>query len=581
MTGALAEITATRTFHHPGPDPIDAELWFAVPPAAAVDRVVVTIGDRVITSRVEAIEDARRVYLAAANAGRTATLLELADDDLVVQHLANLQPGDDVTVELHLVQTAARRDGTWELVLPLTVAPRLQDPADPGPTYVVTGPDADPRSAPEVERVNARFAVHAGHWVNWIDAPSHPHRSTLDGADATLVVDQAPANRDLVVRWSTATQDPSTAVWVAGTHAVLLLEAPAPWARYSRPPRDVVLLIDASDTMVGRWPAVVEVVRAVLTGVRPDDHLTVLVFADSVRGLALRELGTVDAVRRVTDRLHTLPLGGATNLPLAMSFAEALPIPDGGPRTVVVVSDGGGERVSPPGPGVTVHTIGVGAATHRALLDRLARDGGGLSVTVTPEDDPGQVVQPIVDALPGPVLDGVTLSWASTAPRTVPPLYPGQVVTVAAEGVTCGRVVVEGSYLGHPFTTFATPRCEEHSRAVEVTWARLAVEARADRPDEARAVALEFGIASPYTSFVGVDDVVRGSPATGSDTVALAPPVDVASRHAIVLGEETLQRVPGGTRPAAGNAWFDLLPTRPSALAAAAGWTGTRPTVTG
>ncbi|MEQ1568482.1 MAG: VIT and VWA domain-containing protein, partial [Myxococcota bacterium] len=571
VTGPVAELTWTRSFHHDGPEPIDAELWFAVPPAAVVDALVVTVGDRRVESRVVDRAAAREQYVRAADAGRAATLLEAADGDLMVQRVANVMPGDDVEVELHLVQTVARAGGAWELVVPLTVAPRLQDPGGEGPVYLVAGPDADPRSVPIVERVDAEIVVHSTRAVQWLESRSHPYRTTLDGPEAVLRVEGAPANRDLVVGWATALQDPALSLWVAGDHALLQLEAPAPWARATPPPQDLIVLVDASDTMVGRWPRVTHAVLELLAGLRPDDRLTVLVFADSVRGLGVRVAASPEGVSRALYALDQVPLGGGTNLELGLRFAAAVPVPPDRRRTVVVVTDGGADGAGVHAPaGATVHTLGLGAATHRGLLDRLAREGGGVSVTLRPEDDLVEALRPLLAALPGPVLTDVVVPFV-TAPRVVPPLYAGRAVAVAAEGVPCAPIVVTGRFAGAPFERVVTPRCTPRDRAIDVTWARLRME---DDPATARDVALKYQVASPWTSVVGADEaVVNPGGLARVTSLALDAPADfagetqelmvMASAPAVAVDEVGLAVVP--------EVLATRLPARPAlALAAAA-----------
>jgi Ca-activated chloride channel family protein len=564
VAGPLAELTLRRRFRNEAEVPIDTELWFGLPVGGTLDRFVVKVGDRTITSQVMLRDQAQQTYVQAANEGKVASLVEQQEPDLVVQHIANVLPGDEIEIELHLIAPTARRAGIWELAVPLTVAPRLQDPAGEGPTY------EEPGALPDL--VEAHLTVQAGRALRWLESPSHAHRTRLGPEQAELWTVGARADRELVLRWSTALPEPAYDLLVADKHGLLLVEPPAPWARLSPAPADVVLLVDASDTMIGpRWQTVLQAAEILMSELEEQDTLTLLVFSDIVRGLAIREPATPEACADALFALGQIPLGGMTNLPLALRAALALPTPPDRARTVVVLSDGGASALPPQDvlARTTLHTVGIGAVTGRTLLADLARRGQGLSVVIGPGDEPESSLAPLIEGLRGPVLTDATVTFlasADLAAHPLPPMYADQLVSVTARGLDCALPArLEGLLAGRPFRQDIYPTCTDQSRLMAVMWALDQV-ARLP-PEPAAQLALEYQILSPYTSLVGVDSEVHNEMGwAASATVALLRPIDTEnSSRSTVLSQEHLQRIP------AGRTYQSVVQTVPGVTGAAGG----------
>jgi Ca-activated chloride channel family protein len=518
VVGPLCELTLRRRFRNEEEVPIDTELWFALPVGGAVDQLTVTVGERVMRTRVVGREQAAAQYVQAANEGRLATVLEQQDRDLVMQRIANVLPGEDIEIELRLVAPVERHQGVWQLAVPLTVAPRLQDPGGEGPVFS-SGPEADPLSVPLRDRVDATVQVQTGLPIRWIESPSHAHRTQLSRGAARLWVEGAVASRDLVVRWSTAVPEATASLLVGDGHGLLLLEPPAPWVRLQTEPADIVLLVDGSDTMYGaRWERTQQAVGELLAGLREQDTFTLLVFADVVRGLAVREPATAQAVAAALLELERTPLGGTTNLALGLRFAQGVPTPPGRPRTIVLLSDGGAESavVQQLVPGDTVHTVGIGASPNRALLQALASAGHGVSVVLSPEDEVQDALAPVLDGLGGPVLTEANVDFGlpGELPQPLPPLYADRLVTLPVRGLDCERpAIVRGSYAGEPFEQRIAPTCTEQHRPLAVLWALSRIEQleTAQDPAGAAALALEFELVTRHTSLLGLDSEIHNA----------------------------------------------------------------------
>ena len=544
VVGPLAQIAIERRFVHAGSDPIDAKLAIPVPAGGGIGAVSVAIGDRRIASRVEVASAALTAYRDAAEAGQRAVLAEAVADDVVVQHIANVMPGDEVEVRVELSQPVARDGGAWRLVLPLTLAPRFDDDLD---LIHAIGPDVASRAPPWVERAvraedraDVSVSVEAGSPLRWIESASHPFHARIDTSRGLLRVDGAAMDRDLQVQWATALPDPAASLIVADGYGLLTVEAPAPWARVAPPPLDLVVLIDASDSMVGRRSARLgEIVEALLARLRSDDRVTVLRFADTVRGLAVR--ASPQQAAAIPARLRTAPIGGGSAFADGLRAAVSVPAPPDRPVVVVAITDGcvgwgAGEAeridaVLQARPNVVVHTVALGASPNHGLLDGIARATGGIALALRQGESVDGALAALREGFGGPVLTDVRVGWGDHPVRdepVVPPLYADRAVAVSVRGVGCeGPVEVQGRLSGRPYATVVHPRCVDDPRALAVLWARQQL-ANPELPlAMAQAIAVEHQVLGPGTRFVGVDARVANP---GGRTVAwrsaLALPFD-------------------------------------------------------
>ena len=76
ITGFVARVTVTQEFYNPSEQKIEAIYVFPLSDHAAVDRMVMTVGDRRIVGEVKEREEARQIYEQAKAAGHVAGLLD-------------------------------------------------------------------------------------------------------------------------------------------------------------------------------------------------------------------------------------------------------------------------------------------------------------------------------------------------------------------------------------------------------------------------------------------------------------------------------------------------------------------------
>ena len=120
VAGFIARVTVTQEFENPFREKIEAVYTFPLPQAAAVDDMTMRVGERTVKGKIMRREEAGKVYRAARNAGQVASLLDQERPNVFTQSVANVMPGERVTVIISYVETLKYEAGTYEFVLSIS-----------------------------------------------------------------------------------------------------------------------------------------------------------------------------------------------------------------------------------------------------------------------------------------------------------------------------------------------------------------------------------------------------------------------------------------------------------------------------
>ena len=93
ISGFIARVTVTQTFHNPFDEKIEAVYVFPLPHTAAVDDMTMVMGERRIIGLIKRRDEARAAYERAIEQGATASLLEQERPNIFTQSVGNIKPG--------------------------------------------------------------------------------------------------------------------------------------------------------------------------------------------------------------------------------------------------------------------------------------------------------------------------------------------------------------------------------------------------------------------------------------------------------------------------------------------------------
>lgn len=537
VSGMVAEGVVSQRFRNDTGSFLEGQYLLPLPEGAAVHTLKLRIGQRVIEGEIRERGQARAEYAAAAAAGQRASLVEQHQANLFRTAVANVAPGEEVSVEVGWWQRVDYRDGEFSLVFPLTFVPRyalgggVGDDAD-GATAAAATQDSAPTviAAPSVDLV---VALDPGLPLNAIHSDSHPvdvqrHAGRYDIA---LVGDRVPADRDFVLRWKPEpAKAPGAALFVEQTpeasYALVMMVAPP--AQVERLPRELVLVVDTSGSMLGRSLAQAKAAAdAALARLTAQDRFNVIRFSSDTEPLFEQPTAaTPQAVQLAREWVATFEADGGTEMLGALQAALAGAPPAGYVRQVVFATDGavteadamytlieqqlGAARLFP---------IGIGDAPNGSFMAQAARMGRGASLAIRDGAEVEQRMIALFDKLDRPALSDISLRWPTLAqsyPEAMPDLYAGEpLLAVARIDRASGEVVAHGQVKQAGWSQTLSLARKRSDAGIARLWAKARVESLEDSlrrgadADTVRAqiieVALRHHLVTRHTSLVAVD----------------------------------------------------------------------------
>jgi Ca-activated chloride channel family protein len=545
VSGMVARTRVTQFFHNPGSDFVEGVYVFPLPEKAAVDRLWMKVGDRVLEGRIREKEQARKDYEQAKSEGKKAALVVQQRPNLFTNTVAQIGPNEDIEIRIEYQQTLAYDNGTYRLRFPLAVTPRYVAQAQTNATDAgeeLVQPAQEEAPCGLLNPVDIAVAIDSG--VPLASVVSSYHDTTIEKrvggpTIVTLQKEQEEADRDFELTWTLASgAAPQAAMFtqIKGDteYALLMVIPPQPTAAeraaFERMPRETILIIDTSGSMEGtsiqQAKAALNMALDTLT---PRDRFNVLEFNSVTRvWLNAAVPATPEYVKQARAWVGKLKAGGGTEMDPALRFALDGTETPGYLRQVIFITDGGVDNeqalfkliVDRLG-NSRLFTVGIGSAPNSHFMTKAAQFGRGTFTQIGDVKEVQEKMSQLFAKIEAPVLRDVSIQWpdgtpVETFPERVPDLYLGEPVLVAAAAkAPLGTVVVTGLRGKQPWSVALTPPIDRNSSGVGALWARSKISSLMDTlargADAAQVrsavvkVALEHNLVSAYTSLVAVD----------------------------------------------------------------------------
>ena len=575
LTGDIATLALTQTFANDQPDALNARYLFPLPHDAAVHAMTLTVGDEVISAKIQRVEDAKKTFAKAKAEGKTAALLEQHRANVFSQDVANIPPGERVRVEIEYAHAVPLEDGRYRLHFPMVVASRYGNGANgvhipeldrPLPQGGLHGDEAKRGKAPDRRQVNVRARLITGIPFAEVRSPSHRIEAVIHGSgdrEILLARGRQPADRDFVIDYRLASDRVAAGLLhhrdERGRFFTMLVQPPSMPAAAEVRARELVFVIDASCSMSGRpLDASKALIGEMLDGMRPEDRYKVIVFGSSARVLNADALApTASNLARTKAELARLDTMGGTEIELGIKASLAHQKANGPMRIVVFLTDGYiGSEASVMGTirrhrgDARIFAFGVGSSVNRWLIDEMAVAGRGVARVLGIDEDADEAAAAFAARVATPTVLDAWIDWGDAAVTDVTPagtvdLYAGAPVRLMGrlpagalpKPVLVGRV--GGKSVRVPIRVAEAGAGAE---AVPVLWARAQVAEKiramtspatspSERPLFVEAITklgLDFGITTRWTAFVAVSER-EVPPAKVTEAVAQAQPHGVST----------------------------------------------------
>lgn len=526
-----AKIEVTERFRNLGSNQAEAVFLFPIPSGTTARGIALIVNGKRMAGEVLEAGQAGSIYREIVRRARDPALLEYVDDGLLRASVFPIPPNGCVDVEIQL-EVAARSVGAGlrSLTLPWKQTAGTQAEVD-----------LELSIAPSDASAHLTTLYSPTHSIAIDRKPTGPafvrHRGTVEDS------------RDLTLYFGTDREADTIAVLTdraAGQDVTfeLIYEAlaSARSAENALPPtpRDIVFVLDRSGSMEGeKWHQAVRSLKFGIDSLREADRFALISFATDVRTFA-SSLVTASAEQRNAAKQHldALAPGGGTSIGGALDAAlaqvkretERLPIivflTDGLPTVGEIdpkrlVENSRDKNVAKS----RIFTFGVGHDVNTHLLDRIAEESRGDSDYVAPQQDleiplSGFFAKISEPALVAPVLEVAGASIYDVYPPQLPDVFQGGLIRVVGRvrGDGPHEFVLRGQRGGSEVRFTRMVDLSNPARAVDLP-ARHASRkigylldqvrlngASKELVEQVTALGREFGIVTPYTSGLVVED---------------------------------------------------------------------------
>src|SRR5262245_20139563 len=493
IAGFVSRVRVTQTCHHHTKEKVEAVYVFPLPHEAAVDEMTMVLGERKIVGLIKRRAEARMVYEAALRAGQTAALLEQERPNIFTQSVGNIEPGQEVKIEIGYVDVLRYDLGTYEFHFPMVVGPRYipgtpSGGVPPTPATLqgkVSPPVSDTDRVPDASRISPpvlKPGVRNGHDISLtvkLDAGvpiqnlgTTSHEAAIDrSGDRQATIKLSPAdsipNKDFVLRYGVIGKKPEMAVLGhtgnysgdakhLGNGYFMLMIQPKEDERLTKsPPREVVFLVDVSGSMSGEpTNKVVQAMQGMLKLCRDKDTIQVITFASQTHKLFDKPVPvSQENVGKALNFTSGLQGSGGTEMLRGVQMAIDEPIEKERLRIVVMLTDGyiGNEAEiiehvgKHCGDQIRFWCVGIGSSPNMFLVDGVAKQGGGMGKSLGLKDESQPLVQEIMTRIQRAQLAKIRIDWgdlkvSETFPAKIPELWAGRPVIVYGRYSGGGRV---------------------------------------------------------------------------------------------------------------------------------------------
>src|SRR5215207_5473598 len=550
INGQAATTHVEQVFRNDTPYTLEGTYFFPIPETASIVDFAIWENGKKLVGEVRTREEARRIYDEIVRRQRDPGLLEYAGKDLFQDSIFPIPPHSDKKLEITYTQVVHAEGGTVSYRYPLGTGRQLT----------------------QIGSVAGRIEVEGREPVRNVYSPTHVIDVKRSSDRRSLVSFESESGKepqDFQLFYTLSKEDFGLTLLTnreAGKHGyfLLMISPKDDWSEQEYSAKDVVFVVDTSGSMAEEGK--MEKARAALLyGVRilrPQDRFNIISFAGEEH---LMETGLIPADEKGRARGETFikalkPVGGTNiNQSLLASLRQFSEADRERPKMLVFMTDGlptvdetnvtkivdNVRKASRPG--VRLFTFGVGYDVNTTLLDKLAAENGGVADYVEPKEDLEIKVSNFFAKVNYPVLTDLQLNMGGAQtdfvyPRGIPDVFRGsQVTLIGRYSNDADLPSVQMSLTGlsggmsrtYTYTNLKFPLRSDANDYLPRLWATRRVgwlmeQVRSNGEqkelrEEIVDLGTRYGIVTPYTSYLALEDGMRFSNGATDEVIRVTP----------------------------------------------------------
>jgi len=530
IDGQIATTSVDQEFYNPNAERLEGTYLFPVPKGAQIDKFTMDISGKQVEAELLPADKARRIYEDIVRQMRDPALLEYAGRDVFRVRVYPIEPRSAKRITLSYTQVLKADAGLINYTYPL---------------------NTEKFSAKPVKNVSVKVELKTERPLKTIYCPSHSVDIKRDGAkQATIGYEASDVTPDTDFSLYFAPEQSEVGVNLLTSKSgdedgyFLLLASPGMEVKEKVLPKDVAFVLDTSGSMAGKkLEQAKKALQFCVENLNDEDRFEIVRFSTEVEPLFDK---LVEATRANRDKANDFVKGlkpiGATAIDDALKKALApRPADEGRPFVVVFLTDGQPtvgvtdldqivSHVKQRSGGTRVFCFGIGTDVNTHLLDNIAEQTRAFAQYVLPEEDLEVKVSSFFSKIKEPVLTDPELKFTGSIratklyPSPLPDLFRGEQLIVVGRysGHGSSAVMIDGKVNGQTRQFSEDVKFPEESSEnsfIPKLWATRRIgylldEIRlhgenAELRDEVTELARKYGIVTPYTAYLIVEDETR------------------------------------------------------------------------
>ncbi|MCB9477869.1 MAG: VWA domain-containing protein [Deltaproteobacteria bacterium] len=520
--------TVDQVFRNPTGRALEATYVFPLPKGAAIDDFALWMNGKKVSGEVLDAGKAKRIYTDIVRRMKDPGLLEYLGNDLFRASVFPIPANGTQKVQIVYAHVAPYESGLVKYIYPLKTRGKANT---------------------TLKDFSMEVRLRGTRPIKSVYSPSHgievvrkSDREVVVGLEQSAV----KLDRDFALYYDMSDDEVALSVLTYRPDAkedgyfLLLATPPSELDDVEGLAKDIVFVLDSSSSMAAlKMQRAKKALLYCLDHLGEDDRFNIVRFSTSVSTYA-DDLVPADAdnIAEAKTFVENIKAQGGTAIHDALMTALKNRPAGDRPRMVVFLTDGlptigeTSEKIiaedvrSANKGGYRLFVFGVGSDVNTLLLDRLAKDGKGYPTYVRDDGDLETELSAFYDKIAVPVMRDVELripgvKTGELMPVELPDIFAGTQLTLLGRYSGHGSSRVEMSGLkGEEEVRFVDeasfPRQSDESAFIAKLWAtrkvgylleqiRLNGE-NGELVDEIKRLGTEFGIVTPYTSYLVVED---------------------------------------------------------------------------